>query len=91
MTLHESCTTNNDIAVNNPIKGTPTIRKVLAGVWTRTIICADCGTGGGGGSSGACYGSGGSGKGYLIKSGTIKEGGTTHRPNQTLMVWEGGA
>ncbi len=90
--LHETCTARNDITINNPIEGVPTVRKSLAGVWVRTIVCSGCNSGAGGaGGTGKCYGAGGSGDGVLIKEGTAADGGTTSRPEQTIMVWTGEA
>lgn len=93
--LHETCTSQNDIAMNSPITGTSSIRKLLNGTWTRTCITTNCGGGGGGSGSGsgsaACYGPGGSGNGTVIKEVDVKEGGTRHMPDQHIIVIMGGA
>ncbi len=73
----------NDIAVNNPIKGKASLRKVNPGTWTRTCVT----TGGGSGSgSASCYGAGGSGPGVTIKNMKAADGGTSMRPEQTIIV-----
>ena len=87
MKIHESCNTQNDIAYTSPISGKRGIRKLLGGVWTRTIIQSECK--GGKSGPGSAYGPGGSGPGHLVKSGRIREGGTTSRPDQSLMVFMG--
>ncbi len=89
-TIHETCSSHNDVAINNPIEGTPSIRKILAGTWTRTIVATD-GEEAGWGSTGKCYGAGGSGEGILIKKGLVADGGTSSRPKQTIMIWTGEA
>ena len=89
MTIHESCTTQNDMAYSSPIEGKRTIRKQLGGIWTRTIITLnDCGVSSGRGRS---FGPGGSGEGILIRKGKIKDGGRSSRPEQELLTFTGGA
>ena len=90
MIIHQSCSAQNDISYISPIKGKRTVREALEGVWTRTTISSGCG-GGGGGGSGSSYGPGGSGPGIMVKSGTIKEGGTSSRPVQNIVVFTGGS
>jgi hypothetical protein len=89
MTLHETCTQSNNIAINNPVEGAASLRKVLQGTFTRTCVTTNCGGGGGGGGSGSCYGAGGSGSGVLIKDMTAADGGTSMRPEQQIMVFMG--
>ena len=87
MTLHETCVQQNDIAVDNPIKGAASLRKVNPGTWTRTTVTTDCG--GVGTGTGSSYGAGGSGPGVLIKSLKAADGGTSSRPEQTILVFMG--
>jgi len=87
MTLHETCVQQNDIAVNNPISGKATLRKVNQGTWTRTTVKTGCTPGGTG--SGSSYGPGGSGKGVLIKKLKAADGGQSMRPEQEILVFMG--
>ncbi len=90
MTLHETCVQTNDIAINNPIEGAASLRKVNPGTWTRTCVTVSCGGGGGGGGgSGSCYGAGGSGSGVVIKKLSAADGGTSMRPEQQILVMMG--
>lgn len=88
MLMHLTCIEQNDIAVNNPIKGDAELRKTLKGTWTRTTVTTGCG-GPGGGGSGSSYGPGGSGDGVLIKMLTAADGGTSMRPEQQILVFTG--
>jgi hypothetical protein len=87
MILHETCTQLNDITVNSPISGPASIRKSIEGTWTRTIITTECTAGGTGG--GMSYGSGGSGRGVLVKKMKSADGGGTSRPEQEILVFTG--
>jgi hypothetical protein len=85
MLYHESCVQQNDIAVNNPITGKATLRKVNPGTWTRTIITikeSECYASG----AASTYGPGGSGSGVTIKDMKAADGGTTVRPEQRILV-----
>ncbi len=88
MILHEMCSVSNDVALNSPIHGASTVRKLLPGTWTRTCITTDCG--GSGGGTASCFGAGASGKGVTVKELQVKEGGSRYMPEQKVIVVTGG-
>ena len=87
--LHEMCELSNDVALNSPVTGESTVRKVLPGTFTHTVITTDCD--GVASGSGAAFGPGGSGPGFMVKKLAVSEGGSRYNPNQTVMVFMGEA
>jgi len=89
MLLHHTCTVQNDMAINNPISGKATFRKINKGTWTQTFVTtsSECD---GSSNCGMVYGPGIQGQAVKIKEMEVMEGGSTHMPNQKICVFTGG-